>query len=125
MKDNFVEGGKDSSKRRSQRLLLQVSVTIRREGKSNAFVEETNTLVVNAHGALVALSKPVQSGETLIIVHKATKEERPCRVAYLGPSADGKGQVGIEFIEPAPNYWHISFPPEDWATSPASRLPKQ
>jgi hypothetical protein len=121
MKDTFVETSKESARRRSQRLLLQVGVTVRREAQKGAFSEETSTLVVNAHGALVALAAPAQSGETLFLLNKSTQEERSCRVAYLGPQADGKAQVGLEFVEPAPNFWHISFPPEDWAGSSSKR----
>jgi hypothetical protein len=121
MKDALVESSKESTKRRSQRLLLQVGVTVRREAVKGAFTEETSTLVVNAHGALVALAAPAQSGETLFVVNRSTQEERHCRVVYLGPQADGKAQVGLEFVEPAPNFWHISFPPEDWSSSTGKR----
>jgi hypothetical protein len=115
MKDTFLDTSKESAKRRSQRLLLQVGVTVRRDAERGAFTEETNTLVVNAHGALVALAAPAQSGEILFLANKSSQEERSCRVAYLGPQADGKVQVGLEFVEPAPTFWHISFPPEDWS----------
>jgi hypothetical protein len=121
MKDALMESSKESTKRRSQRLLLQIGVTVRREAAKGAFTEETNTLVVNAHGALVALATPTQSGDTLLLANNATSEERPCRVVYLGPQTDGKAQVGLEFVEPAPNFWHISFPPTDWSAASSKR----
>jgi hypothetical protein len=35
-------------------------------------------------------------------------------VVDAGSKSDGKTEVGIEFLEPAPRFWHIAFPPEDW-----------
>jgi hypothetical protein len=111
-----MQGGKDASKRRSQRLLLQVTVILRREGKQE-FTEETKTQIVNAHGALVTLEARVRPAETLYMKHKATGEEQACRVAYLGSPASGGAQVGVEFVQPAPQFWRISFPPEDWSSA--------
>jgi hypothetical protein len=121
MKEPFLEGSKESAKRRSQRLLLQVTVFIRGTGKSGEFTEETRTLVVNAHGALLTLAASVQKGQTLHMKNKATGEEQACRVAYAGTQSDGVAQVGLEFIEPRPDFWRITFPPEDWASTASGR----
>ncbi len=116
------EAPKSYSRRRSQRLFLQVPVTVRREADSGGFTEETVTMVVNAHGALVAVAAAVQLGETLLIKNKVTGEEQPCRVAYLASPVSGKVQVGLEFIQSAPLFWRISFPPDDWSpTTPGRR----
>jgi hypothetical protein len=40
-----------------------------------------------------------------------------CKVVYLGSTESGKVQVGVEFLQPAPQFWRIVFPPEDWASS--------
>lgn len=116
-------GGPEANRRRSQRVLLSINVTVMGESPpGKTFTEETQTLVVNAHGALIALSAPVVSGQQLRLTNKASHEEEPCRVVYLGPKAGGKTQVGIEFTKPAPNFWHIAFPPEDWTPrSPEAR----
>jgi hypothetical protein len=116
MKEPFIDGSKESAKRRSQRLLLQVTVFIRREEPAE-FTEETRTLVVNAHGALVTLAASIQKGQTLYMKNKATGEEQACRVAYAGAQRDGVAQAGLEFIQPAPEFWRINFPPENWAST--------
>jgi hypothetical protein len=121
MKEPFIEGSKESAKRRSQRLLLQVTVFIRGVGKGAEFTEETRTLVVNAHGGLLTLTATVQKGQTLHMKNKATGEEQTCKVAYAGTPKDGVAQVGLEFIEPRPDFWRITFPPEDWASSASSK----
>jgi hypothetical protein len=108
--------GPEASRRRSQRVFLSVRVIVRSEDapKNSAFEEETQTMVVNAHGALILLRAKVIKGQKIRVVHRATKAEQACRVASLGPTTEGKTQVGIEFLKPSPDFWQISFPPEDW-----------
>lgn len=111
-----VSGRPESTRRRSQRVILTLPIIVSSEEGSNgpAFQEETHTLVVNLHGALIALAARVTKGQKLRLKNRATQAEQACRVASLGPIADGKGQVGVEFLQPSPDFWHISFPPEDW-----------
>jgi hypothetical protein len=108
--------GSDATRRRSQRVILTLPVTVRTlDGpKDNSFEEETHTLVLNVHGALVLLAGRVKKGQKLLLTNRVTKEEQPCRVARLGPTSGGKAQIGVEFLKPSPDFWHISFPPEDW-----------
>jgi hypothetical protein len=111
-------GGSGSSGRRSQRVLLSIPVIVRtKDGQAHAaFNEETQTLVVNAHGALIALAGRVEQKQTLHLVNRTTKQELECRVTYVGPITAGKAQIGVEFTTPSPDFWRIAFPPEDWVT---------
>jgi hypothetical protein len=111
-------GGPEATRRRSQRVILSLAVTVRTEDgpKDKSFQEETHTLVVNLHGALIALAGKVAKGQKLRVTNRGTHEEQICRVATLGPTSGGKAQVGVEFLKPSPDFWHISFPPEDWAS---------
>jgi hypothetical protein len=113
--------GQDSSRRRSRRVLLSVPVTVSCETPPGIFTEKTQTLVVNAHGALITLAAKVSQGQTLLI-GDSSAAPRSCHVVYVGPTVEGRTQFGIEFDEPAPNFWHITFPPDDWAGSPISDL---
>jgi hypothetical protein len=109
---------KGITQRRSQRLLLRVQVVAeRRPGQPNTKSESTETLAVNAHGALILLTPPVDDIEQILIKNARTSEEQMCRVVYQGLTEAGRLQVGVEFLTPAPNFWRVSFPPEDWATS--------
>lgn len=106
----------DKGRRRSMRVMLSVTVVVRGkapDGKS-FFDEETKTLVVNAHGALILLRSEVKADQKITLTHKASKESEGCRIVYVGRMQGGKAQVGIEFDKPAPKFWGISFPPEDW-----------
>jgi hypothetical protein len=111
-----LPGGPDSSHRRSQRVIVTLPVTVRTEGgpKETSFEEETHTIVVNSHGALIGLRGKVAKGQKLRVTNRATKEEQLCQVASVAPTPGGKPQVGVEFLKPSPDFWRISFPPEDW-----------
>jgi hypothetical protein len=118
------QGGPDPGRRRSQRVILSLAVTVRTDGgpKDASFEEETRTLVVNLHGALIILAAKVTKGQMLRLMNRATKEEQQCRVASVGLPSEGKTQVGVEFLKPSPDFWHISFPPEDWVLPEPSTI---
>jgi PilZ domain-containing protein len=118
-----VSGGPEINSRRSQRVILALGVTVSSpaQGKLAAFQEETQTLVVNAHGCLISLSNKVEKGQLVLMKNRATQDEQSCKVVYVGGLANGKAQIGIEFTAPSPEFWHIAFPPEDWV--PLERVP--
>ncbi len=98
--------------RRSQRVYVKVAVHVSGRSKENAtFQEQTHTLVVNAFGALLNLATRVEPGQKLLLKNKATGEEQECKVVHV---SQGRADIGIEFTRPAPQFWQIVFPPEDW-----------
>ena len=97
------------------RVLLSVPILVQgRTAGGQDFKEDARTLVVNAHGALIALSSDVMSGQQVTVANKATQKSLECRIVHLGNVQGGKAQVGIEFIKPAAGFWQIDFPPDDW-----------
>jgi hypothetical protein len=102
-------------RRRSQRLLLDVSVIVRGISlEDGAFQEETFTISVSAHGALMLLSTKVAIGQTLFLKNPRTQSEMEVRVARFGSPHGGLAQVGIEFVRPAPMFWPVQPAPENW-----------
>lgn len=102
-------------RRRSQRVLMQVGVRVRgTDAQGKNFDEYTETLAINAHGALVLMSARVLSGAKVTLWHNKTEEEQECHVAFLGPVRSGKSEIGLEFSTPRPTFWRVAFPPEDW-----------
>lgn len=102
-------------RRRSQRVLMQVAVRVRgTDSQGKSFDEETRTLAINAHGALVLLQNRITSGSTVTLRNLRTEEEQESHVAYLGPVREGKAEIGLEFTAPRPSFWRVAFPPEDW-----------
>jgi len=111
------------ARRRSQRVLMQVPVRIRGKNAQGAeFDEHTETLAINAHGALILLNARLTSGAVVHMKHNKTEEEQECHVAFLGPVRGGKAEIGLEFTAPRPTFWRVAFPPEDWTSkSPEAR----
>lgn len=111
------------SRRRSQRVLMQVGIRVRgKDAQGKEFEEMTDTLALNAHGALVLLNARVISGAIIHIKNNKTEEEQECHVAFLGPVRSGRAEVGVEFTSPHPTFWRVAFPPEDWSPkSPEAR----
>jgi len=116
-------GGADTNpaaKRRSQRVVIDIPVTI--FGKSadgKIFTENTKTVTVNAHGALVTLNFEIDTQKSALLLHAKTGTQVQCRVAYRKETKKGCFDVGLEFAAPNPKLWGITFPPEDW--NPADR----
>ena len=109
-----------SSRRRTQRVKIAIPVTVRIPKANASFYEEaTETVVVNAHGCLALLAVPLATGQQVRIINSKSSEERECAVVWIGQFNEGKREVGLEFSEPVPRSWRITFPPEDW--NPADR----
>jgi hypothetical protein len=110
-------------RRRSQRILMQVPIRVRgKDAQGKDFEEYTETLAINAHGALVLLNARVTSGSIVQLRHNKTEEEQECHVAFLGPVRSGRAEIGVEFSVPRPAFWRVAFPPVDWSPkSPEAR----
>jgi hypothetical protein len=81
------------------------------------FYENTQTVVVNAHGALVTLTDLVVPRQRLFVQNVRSGEHLECRVVSVKKATIGPPQVALEFARPTPNFWHIAFTPADWEAS--------
>jgi hypothetical protein len=101
-------------------VLLRISVQVRAQFEGEpALVEDSSTLVVNAHGALIALAMRVRAGQKLVLRNWNTAKEMDCRVVHVRYKPGDKSEVGIAFGFPNPGFWNLDFPPPDWL--PASK----
>jgi hypothetical protein len=104
--------------RRSQRIELNVPVVVyRAAGERPQFYESTQTLVVSAHGALIALADMVAPRQRLLVQNPSSGQHLECRVVSVRMERIGPPKVAVEFTQPAPSFWHIAFPPADWNPS--------
>jgi hypothetical protein len=104
--------------RRSQRIELTVPVFVHRPPKeAPQFDERAQTLVVSAHGALMALTDKVAPGQTLLVQNIDSGEQQECHVVYIEKGPTGPTKVALEFTRPAPSFWRIAYPPADWTAS--------
>jgi hypothetical protein len=104
-----------SKQRRSARIELNVPVVVHRPPREGPqFSERTQTLKVSAHGALMALSGLVAVRQRLFLQNIASGEQQECRVISVEANPMGPTKVAVEFMRPAPSFWHIAYPPSDW-----------
>jgi hypothetical protein len=106
-----------ANRRRSQRILLRVSV--RATGTKDAVPpidEKTVTTTISAHGALILLSTPVRRGQPLVLTNEKTSSSLECLVAHVGEVQGHQLQIGVAFLLPNSGFWHVSFPPADWTS---------
>lgn len=86
-------------------------------GDQRTFREETFTVTVSAHGALLMLAANVSLGQRIVLINPSNRDEREGRIAYRGPIHAGLSQVAVEFNNPAPEFWPVSPAPPDWKKS--------
>ena len=102
-------------KRRSERVLLDVPLIVRGQAADKkAFREETFTLTVSAHGALILMNSRVELGQKLVLRKAKTAVECEANVTFLGPPYAGLSTVGVEFERPSPEFWPVIARPADW-----------
>ena len=107
--------------RRSHRVHIAINITVRGKRGDQAFQEETATTVVNSAGGLMLTDLSLHQGQQLTITHRTTAEEMAAKVVFLGTGEGNRPQVGFEFVEPAPKFWRISFPPDNWDSNDRKR----
>jgi len=101
--------------RRSLRIKWGAPVVVQRtRTEGPQFCEKTRTLSVSAHGALIALTGLVAPKQKLLVQNAASGEQQECRVVYVENELAGPTKVAVEFARPAPRFWGIAYPPDDW-----------
>lgn len=104
-----------AAQRRSERILLDVPLIVRGElGDKRTFREDTFTVTLSAHGALVMLETRVAVGQKIVVMNPKNWDEREAKVAYFGQPHAGLAQVAFEFNRPAPEFWALDSPPSNW-----------
>jgi hypothetical protein len=92
--------------RSSPRLALRMPVVIYGyAGKGGSFHEDTETIMVNSSGALVILRAKLEVGDTVFLIHKASRAEQEVRVVYVDRYSDNESRIGVAFKSPVPDFW--------------------
>jgi hypothetical protein len=102
-------------RRRSERVMLQMKVTvIADDTEHKPRQEEAMTLIVNAHGGLLKMKMDVHVGQPMRLVNPHNKLEQSCRVVRVDDTSTEYYSVAFEFDAPSPKFWPVVFPPSDW-----------
>jgi len=99
-------------RRRTERVLLQIPIEVKgTDAAGRPFKEKTHTLVINRHGARIALKTSVLPEARLIITNRQSAMTCPFRVVGRTGKSLGEGpEWGVECLEPGVNFWGIFFP---------------
>lgn len=96
-------------RRRSSRQSVYVPLFVYGYGEGQEpFHQETNTLQVNANGALLRLdgSAKVHRGQKLLLMNRLTNEEQECQIVMLAKRPKHTDlRVGVAFAKAAPQFW--------------------
>ncbi len=96
-------------RRRSERSIHDVGIFIWGESSGvGKFEEETYTISVSAHGALVVLNAKVELGQSIFLRNPQTKAEVEAKVIRFGTTYSGLTHVGVEFLKPSREFWGFS-----------------
>ena len=105
----------ERGRRRSERVVLSIAVTLATTLQDGKRVRiEARTLVVNAHGGLLDVGMEMVRGQKMLLGNPKTETIEVCEVLRVEGSDQGRFFVAFQFNIPAPGFWPISFPPEDW-----------
>jgi len=103
------------NRRRSQRVLMKIPVRVTGQSDTGLFFEEeTHTLSISTHGALIVVAAPVYRGQRFTLSNVQTKATLECVVVHIERLRGEQTQVGVEFMLPHPTFWRVAFPPKDW-----------
>jgi len=98
-------------RRRTLRVCITVSLTV--HGASDdgeEFSAHAQSQSVNRNGALLHLDQIVVVGQSLLLVNDSSKRTAESRVVSIKRDREGRTLVGVEFVTPDANFWHMTFP---------------
>ena len=101
-------------RRRSQRVMLRVPVTLQLTVAGKPVVTKAATVSVNDHGAMVQCVRTFSAEAVVELRNDHTGEKMACRVTRTPIENTDGYLIPVEFSESAPSFWRISFPPRDW-----------
>ena len=73
--------------------------------------EETNTLLINQGGALIALAAEFQLNDRVKVTNKNTGQSSQCRIAWRSVAQlNGRWSYGIALLDAIGSFWEAAKP---------------
>jgi hypothetical protein len=101
-------------RRRSQRVIIQIPVTLELMVSGTKVTVRAKTASVNDHGAMLICTRNFPVETKFDLVNDRTAKKQSCRVARTAIENPQGYLIPVEFAVPAPGFWNISFPPPGW-----------
>ena len=108
----MLNDGFGTASRRSERVLLRIPIRVEgNDTRGNVFDETTCTLVVNRHGALIAVARLLQPGAVIKITNLNTQISCSFVVVMrAAASMSGTPEWGVKCLAPELGIWGVHFP---------------
>ena len=74
-------------------------------GRIDVFAEETCTVIVFPHGAVIRLSAAVAPGQMMMVTNRKSHQVVPCRVVNVRNYPNVRGYAEIEFFQSVNGFW--------------------
>ena len=101
-------------RRRSQRVIIQVPVSLSYLVAGQTVTVRAHTVSVNDHGAMILCTRSIDSGTRLEVQNDRSRLRQPGRVTRAPRDTSEGFLVPVEFDPPIPGFWGISFPTTNW-----------
>ena len=114
----MLEGIEIHTRRRSQRVTLQMAVQIQLHLVDGRLLrQDAFTQVVNAHGGLLEMEARPRAGQRMLLMNPTSGVQQSATILSAKRAREGGYAVAFEFDSPAPKLWALVFPPDDWKPS--------
>ncbi len=107
--DSTIDSRAFEERRRSQRVMLRVPVTLHVAGSEEAL--HAVTLVVNDHGGMLLTAEAIPAVTVLTVENEHTGHRAAAHVVRAAQSTAEGALVPVEFEEEQPGFWNVFFPP--------------
>ena len=104
-------------RRRSQRVIIQIPVTLMIMENGRPVNISAHTVAVNIHGAMVVCPRTIDADTPLQVVNERTRQKIDSRVTRVPRDSSEGFLIPVEFTSPSPDFWQITFPPSTWKSS--------
>jgi hypothetical protein len=101
-------------RRRSQRVIIRIPVMLEVTVGGKKTTMRAMTASVNDHGAMLLCTKSFPLDTIFDLVNERSAAKQSCKVTRAAVENQQGYLIPVEFVAPAPGFWHISFPPPGW-----------
>jgi hypothetical protein len=101
-------------RRRSQRVMIQIPVTLELMVAGKKMTVRASTASVNDQGAMLLCTKNFPVETRFDLINERTAKKQSCRVTRTAVENPQGYLIPVEFAAAAPGFWNICFPPPGW-----------